>query len=72
MFKDCKDLGFQGFGDEGNGNSKNIGNINNFSAYEVKEESNYQEFLIDFNVALFPSLNNNILYFISQFYLLKP
>ena len=36
-------------------------NINNFSTYEVEEENNYQEFLIDFNVTLFPSLNNNIL-----------
>jgi hypothetical protein len=33
----------------------------NFSSYEVEEENNLQEDFEDFNVTVFPSLNNNIL-----------
>ena len=36
-------------------------NMISISAYEVEEESNKQEILNDFNVTLFPPLNNNIL-----------
>ena len=33
----------------------------NFSSYEVEEENKFQEDFEDFNVTVFPSLNNNIL-----------
>ena len=36
-------------------------NMISFSSYEVEEENNIQEDLNDFNVTLFPSLDNNIL-----------
>ena len=36
-------------------------NMISFSSYEVEEENNIQEDLNDFNITLFPSLDNNIL-----------